>query len=183
MSGFKEQELQKIDDLAKRYHVSREAVTELYKALVKGKGSMAQFSHPDLGGSGQWMKDGMTMVGDMFNEALKSKVEHICENLSDMAALHHDSSPKRGNCGNWWPGDLGSPNSSGSQNGMRYAYFAKAHRLAIEVHEEVTIYDTLDHDIFGVSQQQVGSPSSVTFISSSGRVQLKDLPVISKGKK
>jgi hypothetical protein len=35
---------------------------------------MAQFSHPDFGGMSQW-SHGMTMVGDMFNDGLKSKLD------------------------------------------------------------------------------------------------------------
>ena len=34
---------------------------------------MAQFSHADFGGMSQW-SSGMTMVGDMFNDGLKSKL-------------------------------------------------------------------------------------------------------------
>jgi hypothetical protein len=39
----------------------------LLQALVNSNGTMAQFSHWELGGGGQWMRGGMTMVGDMFN--------------------------------------------------------------------------------------------------------------------
>jgi len=37
---------------------------------------------------------------------------------------------------------------------VRYAYFAQACRLVIEVDGAVTVYDTLDHHIGGFSQQQ-----------------------------
>ena len=30
----------------------------------------------------------------------------------------------------WWPAELRQPDSTGAQNGMRYAYFSQAHRLA-----------------------------------------------------
>jgi hypothetical protein len=33
---------------------------------------MAQLSHPEFGGSGQWMAGGATMFSDMFNNALKA---------------------------------------------------------------------------------------------------------------
>jgi hypothetical protein len=38
---------------------------------------MAQFSHPEFGGSGQWMRGGMSMIGDMFNSGLKSRVDSL----------------------------------------------------------------------------------------------------------
>src|SRR6516225_10748350 len=75
---------QKITDLAQRYGVSADAVMALLQALVNGNGTMAQFNHPELGGSGQWMRGGMTMVGDMFNYGLKSKVDGLCSDLSQL---------------------------------------------------------------------------------------------------
>lgn len=64
---------------------------------------------------------------------------------------------------------------------MRYAWFSQARRLAIESNGQVIIYDTLDHNIGGVSQQQsVGNGGySVTFSSQYGYVDLSRLPVVS----
>ena len=62
-----------VSDLSQRYGVSDDAVTTLLRALVAGNGSMAQFSHPELGGMGQWSQGGMIMVGDMFNQGLKAR--------------------------------------------------------------------------------------------------------------
>jgi hypothetical protein len=42
-------------------------VRTLLFAVSAGGGTLAQFDHAELGGSGQWMSGGMTMVGDMFN--------------------------------------------------------------------------------------------------------------------
>ena len=56
----------------------------LLRSLVNGNGTMAQFNHPELGGGGQWMRDGMTMVGDMFNHDSKAKVEGLCSGLSQL---------------------------------------------------------------------------------------------------
>ena len=159
---------------------------------------MAQFRCPELGGSGQWMRGGMTMVGDMFNTSLKSKVEGLCSDLSNLVAQRpfvplpathadpqntsgqHQTQGGGGYSGNWWPADLGSPNSSGGQNGVRYAYFGNARRLAIEMNGQVTLYDTLNHQISGVSQQQ-GSTTSLTFSSQNGSVNVADLPLLSTG--
>jgi putative oligomerization/nucleic acid binding protein len=86
--------------------------------------------------------------------------------------------PAPGTSGDWWPADLRWPNSTGAQNGVRYAYFAQARRLAIEVNGRVTVYDTLDHQIGGFSQQQsVGG--SLTFSSQYGLVDVASLPVVS----
>ena len=76
------------------------------------------------------------------------------------------------------PSDLRSPNSTGAQNDVRYAYFALARRLAIDIGGTVTVYDTLDHEIGGFSQQQsVGA--SLSLSSQHGPIQVASLPVIS----
>ncbi|MEP7102330.1 MAG: hypothetical protein ABI781_17605 [Burkholderiales bacterium] len=78
--------------------------------------------------------------------------------------------------GDWWPGGMGHPNSAGSQNGMRYAYFARARRLAIERGGVVTLYDTLDHELTGVLPAQ-NSSGSLRFNSPGGLVEVANLPV------
>ncbi len=78
----------------------------------------------------------------------------------------------------WWGPSLRWPNSTGEQNGARYAYFAQAHRLAVEVGGTVTIYDTLDHQIGGFSQQQ-GWGGGMSCSSQYGTVALSSLPVLS----
>ena len=62
----------------------------------------------------------------------------------------------------WWPADLGAPAAHGAQNTMRYAYFPEKRRLAVAVNGKVRVYDTLDHHVSGVSQQQ-GTGSSFMF--------------------
>ncbi len=207
MQPLTEQGRQAIDELARRYAVGSDAVMALLQALVNGNGTMAQFNHPELGGGGQWMLGGMTMVGDMFNHGLKAKVDGLCSELSQLlaqqpfvppprfqsqtqgggrqqdfsagagsASLFVPDAPGRGS-GQWWPAELGSPNGSGAQNQVRYAYFNAAHRLAVEVNGHVTVYDSLDHQIGGVSQQQ-GGGGSLTFTSQYGTVNVASLPVV-----
>ena len=65
--------------LAARHGVSPEAAQALLRAVAAGGGGMAQFNHPELGGPGQWMAGGLTMVGDMFNPALRGKVEALAQ--------------------------------------------------------------------------------------------------------
>lgn len=86
--------------------------------------------------------------------------------------------PAPGTSSDWWPSDLRWPNSTGAQNGVRYAYFAQARRLAIELNGSVTVYDTQDHQLGGFSQQQ-SHGSSVTFSSQYGLVEVTRLPVVS----
>ena len=210
MPQLTDQGLQTINDLAQRYGVSPEAVMALLQALVNGNGRMAQFEHRDLGGAGQWMAGGMTMVGDMFNHGLKAKVDGLCSELSQLLATQpfvpfpagtqsqrqgggqpktsHDFSdtgsvslfvpePPGRASGQWWPAELGVPNGTGAQNQVRYAYFGATHRLAIELNGHVTVYDTLDHQISGVSQQQ-GRGGSLTLTSQHGTVSVAMLPVV-----
>lgn len=167
---------QAINDIARRHGFSYDAVLSMLEAVSNGNGSMAQFSHYEFGGSGQWMQGGMTMIGDMFNNYLKGRVDNLCAELSRLiSSQNHLFMPPPPD---WWGPELRYPNSSGGQNGMRYAWFSQAHRLAIESNGQVIIYDTLDHHIGGVSQQQSGG-YSVTFSSQYGYVDLSRLPVVS----
>jgi len=222
---------QLISNIAQRHGFSVDGTLSMLDAVLNGNGSMAQFSHPDFSGSGQWMRGGMTMVSDMFNNHLKGRVDGLCSELSNLVANQPDlvrggsfqsqsqgggggygqqqtshsgqnggqitpqgSSalqggngfgpaslfvpPAPGTSGDWWPTDLRWPNSTGSQNGVRYAYFAQARRLVIDIGGTVTVYDTLDHQIGGFSQQQsVGG--TLSFNSQYGLIDVANLPVIS----
>jgi hypothetical protein len=207
-----------INDLAYRYNFSPDAVFSLLQSVINGNGSMAQFNHPEFGGSGQWMKGGMIMLGDMFNNFLKNSVSGLCQELSNLVAnqpnliqtgsfqsqnqgsqqqtnyagnyAEQNSNsanngsvslfvpPAAGSSGNWWPTGLQFPNSTGAQNNVRYAYFGSIGRLAIEANGHVTLYDTLNHQIGGFSQQQ-SLGGSITFTSQYGLVDVNTLPVIS----
>lgn len=214
-----------IAGIAQRYGFSTDAVMNMLQAVLNGNGGMAQFSHPEFGGSGQWMSGGMTMIGDMFNNGLKNSVANLAQELANLVAGQpgllqtgsvqsqsqggqhsggqaqsqggqypgdqYQGCQSQGAAGNaslfvpgspggnqWWPTDLGNPNSTGSQNNVRYAYFSWPCRLAIDINGQITVYDTLDHQIGGVSQQQsVGG--SITFTSQYGTVSVADLPIVS----
>jgi len=188
-----------LQGIAERHGVSTDAALTLLRALVAGRGAMAQFNHPELGGMGQWSQGGMTMVGDMFNQALRARVDALCTELASLlrtepsvaAAAPSQSQSQAGvsssaslfvsgagaAAGAWWPTELGNPSSAGAQNDLRYAVFPATRRLAIERGGRVTVYDTGDHMISGVSQQQSGD-QSLTFTSQRGLVRLADLPVL-----
>ncbi len=172
-----------LDELAARHGISQDAALHMLVAVSNGGGTMAQFSHPEVGGMGQWSMGGMIMVGDMFNNGLKARVDALC---NDLTALLRGPSPfarpaggAPGWGGAWWPGSLGlgQPASSGAQNGMRYAYFPDARRLAVDAGGSVMVYDTGEHAIGGFGQQQ-GGDASITLSSQYGTVRLSDLPVV-----
>jgi hypothetical protein len=167
-----------LNDISRRYNLSFDSAVRMLVAVNNGGGTMAQFSCPELG-SGQWMRGGMTMVGDMFNHGLKATVNNLCGELSNALANNQmfPPAPKGGGGNNWWPGDLGSPSSSGSQNNIRYAFFPQAQRLVVERDGQVTVFNTLDHRISGVSQQQGGN-TSLTFSSQYGTVSTLSLPLV-----
>lgn len=168
-----------VNDISRRYNLSQDAVIHMLVAVNNGSGSMAQFCCPELGGNGQWMRGGMTMVGDMFNHGLKMTVDNLCSELANVLATTQVFPPApigSRNSNQWWPANLGSPFSSGAQNNIRYAVFPQ--RLAVELNGQVTVYDTLNHNIGGVSQQQ-GGDTSLTFSSQYGTVSVSSLPIVS----
>jgi len=113
---------------------------------------MAQFSHADFGGMSQW-SPGMSMVGDMFNTQLKSKLDALCTEI----AAHLEQLEPAGGGGrsasdgasyrsmfgstDWWPSELGRPAAVGAQNELRYAVFPERRRLVLDDHGAISIYD------------------------------------------
>ena len=178
---------ERVAEIASWHGFSAAAAEVMLAAVARGRGAMAQFDHPEFGGAGQWMRRGMTMVGDMFNTALKARVEALCADLSALvdddpaltapSALTPVSESDRAAAGAWWPAGLPAPDSTGAQNDVRYAWFATPRRLAIERAGTVTLYDTLDHCIGGFAQQQSGT-STLSFTSQHGAVDVARLPVV-----
>src|ERR1700733_11859449 len=115
-----------IADIAQRHGLSHEAVLAMLVALRAGGGTMAQFSIPELGGSGQWMRGGMTMVGNMFDNALKARVDALCGELAQLLTTTtvFPASPMSSTIGftsaNWWPADLGVPSAISEQKNTRH---------------------------------------------------------------
>jgi Short C-terminal domain len=110
----------------------------------------------------------------------RGDVRPAAESQAPAAVSLFRASPA-GSAGAWWPAELGMPAASGAQNAMRYAYFPAQRRLAIAVHEDLRLYDTLDHQVSGVSQQQ-GPGSTVTFTSQHGIVEVTSLPMMAGGR-
>jgi hypothetical protein len=162
-------------DIANRHGFSPEAGRVIAEALRHGGGRMAQFNHPELGGMGQWAAGGMIMIGDMFNNALKARVDALCRDIAAAPGpLPATAEQQPSQISHWWPDGLGTPSATGAQNDMRYACFPESRRLAVMHAGHVRVYDTGDHRIGGFSQQQSGS-QSLTFTGQTGPVRLEDL--------
>jgi hypothetical protein len=177
-----------ISRVAIRHSVSADAIRTILRALRSGGGSMAQFSHPDFGGMSQW-SPGMTMVGDMFNNSLKSRLDAICTELAahiadtPLTARAGDRQPSdvsyrsSSQASDWWPENFGPPSAVGAQNDLQYAVFPGKRRLAIKDGGSIDVYDTGDHRIFGVAQAQ-STDRTITFTSQDGLVWIGDLPKV-----
>ncbi|WP_235486742.1 SHOCT domain-containing protein [Frankia sp. AvcI1] len=189
-----------VADLCARYAVSTDAVYALLEAVRRGNGTMAQFSHPEFGGAGQWMAGGMTMIGDMGNHGLQATVSGLASELAALLAATplyapaaaagpvsagepgsvHPANRGMAEPGIWWPDELGRPRASGGQNDTRYAVFPQLRRLAVQSGGgPVRVYDTLDHSIGGVHQQQGAAPGTLSFTSQHGTVTVDSLPMAS----
>ena len=172
--------------LAREHGFGLEAVSCLHRALSAGHG-MAQFSHPELGGLGQWAGGGMTMIGAMGNPELRRRVGALCEALSvlprDADAKHPDpagasrpapdaTAPREP--GPWWPEGLGTASSTGTQGEVAYAWFPQARRLAVRHGGRVRVYDTGAHAITGLSQGS-GAGRPVRLQAGEREIDLADL--------
>jgi hypothetical protein len=180
-----ESEHEVVERLAKQHAVSTAAVKVIMTALRNSGGRMAQFSHADFGGMSQW-SPGMSMVGDMFNTQLKSKLDALC---TDIAAQLKESLRAGGGgrpeaegisyrsmsgSADWWPSGFGRSRAVGAQNDMRYAVFPESRRLVLDDHGAISIYDTGSHQIYGVAQAQSGD-QTLSFTSQDGLVRVANL--------
>ena len=85
------------------------------------------------------------------------------------------SSPAGFTSASWWPADLGVPSAAGAQNEARYAVFPSTRRLAIQISGVTKVFDTGDHHIGGVQQQQGGGYGTVNFTSQFGSFDVSSL--------
>lgn len=189
MENFDEQ----LRHIAVQHKISETSARQLVQGLLRTGGGQVQFDVPEFGGMGQWMP-GMVMAGSLFDHGLKARVDAVCSDISQQVRSgglrppavvdpirHGQASLTWDRSGNWWPGDLGIPAASGGQNDMRYAWFPSSRRLAVDLGGRVWVYDTADHNIGGVSQQQSGGHMVLAFTSQHGTVDISSLAVVSRG--
>jgi len=187
-----------VAELAQRHGYGTAAVSTMIYAVVQGNGTMARFSHPEFGGTGQWTP------GGRIRDMLEGRVDALCREIAavlaqDPGLLAPEHSPSEAQeaegyqgeafrqsrllapdpPARWWPEKLGTPSATGTRSSVRYAYFADAQRLAVETGDEVWVYDTQDHQISGFAVQQAGD-RSILFSSQFGTLNLAALPVISR---
>jgi hypothetical protein len=103
-----------VDDVARRHGFSSDAVLCMLLAVSAGYGNQAQFNHPEFGGMGQWSMGGMIMIGDMFNNYLKGRVDSLCQELSSLIQGQplfqmpaQSQSQSQGGGGGGWQGQSG----------------------------------------------------------------------------
>lgn len=164
---------ERVAGIAQSHGFAAETAEGMLQALRRGNGRQAQFDLPEAGGMGQWSSGGMLMIGDMMNSGLKARVQALIADLLPMAPASSIEGAPAGD----WPAELGRPASSGAQGDMRYAVFPGTRRLAIRQGDRLRVYDTGDHSIAGVSQQQ-GDRSGLTFSGRNGTVALDSLTLV-----
>lgn len=160
-----------IQDIAAKHNVSEQTVATLLDGLKASGGSQVQFNISELGGMGQW-QPGMVMVGDMFNNSLKAKVQRLCEDIASAARSMPREQPTSFTSGIT---GSGSATFKGSQNSSHYAYYASEKRLMIEHDGKRTFYDTTGYPLTGVQQSQSGHEKRLSFTYPGGTVWLNDL--------
>lgn len=170
----------RIRSLAQKHGFEPQATEFMARTIERAEGTLAEWDHPGLGGLGEWIPG--TTILHPRNPPTEKRLDNLCLDL--LAALKetgHATQPGAG-ADIWWPKTLGlSPDSTGSQNQVRYAYFADIQRLAVDRGDGqgVTVYDTGDHEIKGVSQPQSSPvPGDLVFQSQLGPVELHRLKVV-----
>jgi hypothetical protein len=165
-----------VADIARTHGVKEETAQALLDALRRGGGGQAQFDIAELGGLGQWSRGGMTQVGDMFNDALKGRVDALARDLAPLAGKGGEGQGEAGQgSGDWWPEGLGRPSATGGQGDLRYAVFPESRRLALSRGGRVSLHDTGGRIISGVQQSGGSDPE---FSGPDGPVRLSDLPEV-----
>jgi hypothetical protein len=77
-----------------------------------------------------------------------------------------------------WPSELGIASTSGSSAEMRYAYFPRNRRLAVEWRGVVTIYDTAEYQFRGMLQAHSAENVGMSILTQRGRVPLTELATV-----
>lgn len=127
-----------VSELPQRHGFSADAVSTLIYAVLQGNGTTAKLSHPELAGAGQWTP----------GDRAKGRVDALCKEITTVLAQdpgplqpgHLPSCTQEAAADqsegrafgqsrlfvpvHWWPEELGTPSATGTQNNVRYAYFA-----------------------------------------------------------
>ncbi len=184
LTSFAQNSNANLETLAQKHGFSIGAVQMLNNAFSQSRSlNQVQFNISEFGGMGSWMKGGMMMIGDMFNQNLKLRVGSLCEELSQLRQNSHGDnvtlncescqknnfaftqpmpSPQPMNFMqpmnsmqpmNFAPFEAGVT-SSGQSNNVSYKYYGQEKKLVITLNGSQT-YTYLDiPSISGVSSSQ-----------------------------
>lgn len=161
-----------ITAVAQEFMVQESTVRQLLAGLQRNGGRQVQFNIAELGGMGQWQAGGMIMVGDMFNNELKAKVDKLCRVLIEMPTDTENDTfvPIQPSVGSKRFASI-----KGSQNGISYAYYQAEDILEITDNNGIKKYDTKGFLLTGVQQSQSNDSRKLSFSHADGSVEVEDL--------
>ncbi|OIN60264.1 hypothetical protein [Arsenicibacter rosenii] len=157
-----------IAQIAQTHSLSEEVVTHLFNQLSLGHGKQAQFNHPALGGMGQW-QNGMLMVSDFSNHALKAKLTGV---FADLVRLYTRQGAPEAIGTRPETDNPGKPSMVATQNHLTVNYYQDKALLVITDNQRrtATTYSVAPHRLTGVSQQnQNNSVYSLSFSNDKGQ--------------
>lgn len=162
--------------IAQEFKVQESTVSQLLEGLHRNGGRQVQFNIAELGGMGQWQAGGMVMVGDMFNNELKAKVDKLCRALVELPVETENETfvPIQSAVGSKRFASI-----KGSQNGISYAYYQAEDILEITDENGLKKYDTKGYLLTGVQQSQSNDARKLSFSYAGGSVEVEDLKEVS----
>ncbi len=157
-----------IAQIAQTHQLSEEVVTHLFNQLALGNGRQAQFNHPALGGMGQW-QNGMLMISDFSNHALKAKLTGV---FADLVQLYTREGGPSSLEAKPETDSLGKPSMVATQNYLTVNYYQDKSLLVITDNQRKTAitYSVAPHRLTGISQQnQNNSLYGISFVTAQGQ--------------
>ena len=157
-----------IAQIAQKHALSEEAVTHLFNQLSLGHGTQAQFNHPAFGGIGQW-QNGMLMISDFSNHALKAKLTGI---FAELVELYNQRGGQPTIEAKPETNTLGKPTMVATQNHLTVNYYQDRSLIVITDNQRnrAVTYSVAPHRLTGVSQQnQNNSLYSLSFTNDKGQ--------------
>lgn len=184
-----------IPSIAERYMIDEGIVRLLEKQLRTTCATGCEFEIAELGGKGSWSPGHVTGAPGA-DHSLRMRIDGLCSELAAMirgidssATQALSADPHAAPVGSrldlaagesWWPASFGTPQASGEQAGVRFAFFPAHKRLLVQKGAHIEVFETGELAIKGVADEQV-RPSSVTFDSDRGAVGLDELKCVPLG--
>jgi hypothetical protein len=165
--------------MAEAFAVSEESIAILAGALLRGKGDIARFNIPELGGQGIWKKGQGAVIGNGFDDNLNQQATELCEaiqealyseanrstlevqGVTDTSDMMPVSIQPDGKEVSWWPKAFGKADIQGETDTLRYAYFSEHHRLIVQTNQRTRFFDTTGFHI-----HSIGSVGGADFMNA-----------------